>query len=132
MMVPRRLHPTMARIKAELQKGAPLTCQELEAKVHLVRNNVRQYLKILHLDYEIHIVDWIRHHPQGPPLPVYAWGKGRDKERPPCQLAKDTQRKYRSCPEYRLKESERRKSERRMKRIKKSGSMVSLMLGIKC
>lgn len=78
-MNPRHEQPTVTLILRDLQDG-PSTVPELEDYLGIHRKNIRPYMKILHMNGWVHIDGWEQR--TGPALPVYAYGPGKDKQRP--------------------------------------------------
>lgn len=81
-MRPREEQPVLELILRDLEDG-PATLPELEESVRVHRRNLRHYLKLLHLFKKVHICGWEQR--TGPALPVWSYGPGPDKMRPPTK-----------------------------------------------
>ena len=79
-MRPREEQPVIELILRDIEDG-PATAKDLEESMGVNRRNIRPYIKILHQFKKIHIGGWEQR--TGPALPVWFYGPGRDKPRPP-------------------------------------------------
>jgi predicted ArsR family transcriptional regulator len=70
-MLPRSMHPTMARLRALFDEGLLLSQHDVSARLYVDPRNAREYLKILHGDEVIRIGEWRRDSPHGKPTPVF-------------------------------------------------------------
>lgn len=132
-MLPRSIHPTMTRIKCELQKpGAKLTAYDLELRVFVDVRNIRPYLKILKEQGSIYIYSWRKDAPQGPWIPVYAWNKDgmEDAVKPDRRTVTEQRRKFREKERVKEREAARKRAKRVISKLDLSKSIVSLTLGI--
>lgn len=68
------------RIRA-LLSARPMTVKELAAALPSDPRTVYSYLG--HLRADVHISGWARAMPRNYPIPVYAWGAGKDAKKPP-------------------------------------------------
>lgn len=91
--IPKTNH--MRRLRAAFDAGRELSAHDAEEVAHLHIRRVREYLKYLHKQGEIHIDRWERKHKQGPWHPVYAGGPGTDAARPLGKTNAEMMRNYR-------------------------------------
>lgn len=91
--IPKTSH--MRRLRAAFEAGRELSAHDAEEVAFLHIRRVREYLKYLHKQGEIHVDRWERKHKQGPWHPVYAGGSGVDAPRPLGKTNAEMMRNYR-------------------------------------
>lgn len=122
----------MARIRDELQESpTSLTPYDLELRAFVDVRNIREYLKILYAEGEIHVGGWRREANHGPWIPAYIWGQGEDAQKPHVRTPTESSRRYRTKEGVKEREAARRRARRALKKIPFDQSLVSLTLGIK-
>ena len=104
---------TRQRIAKELQKGAPLSKFDIEARCFISIRNANNYLKLMHEAGEIHIAGYERLSPHGSPTTMWAHGQGVDAKKPKPKSDKQKSREYRARnPEAVIRETMRKRAQR--------------------
>lgn len=125
-MLPRHLHPNMARIRALFAQGLRLSQHDIDARVFIATRNAREYLKLLHQLGEIYVCDYRRDGMTGPATPIYALRtdpEQQDAPRPVPLSKAELQRRRREKTEARAKDA-------RAKRVKRAAEKFSRKGGI--
>ena len=80
-MIRRSLEALRAKVRAQMKRGAEYSWRDVWAKADdASRTWAHDTLRTWHRAGEIHVVRWVRGK-QGPAMPVYRWGAGKDAPR---------------------------------------------------
>lgn len=96
-MRPRAEQPAITLILRMLEESE-LSAYVLAQRLGIDVRNTRQYMALLHQDRKVHIAAWEKAgiHGNGPPVPVWALGKGIDAQRPIAMDRKTQMARFRA------------------------------------
>lgn len=117
MSIRRAIHPTRERIAKELQKGAPLSKYDIEARCFVSTRNANNYLKLMHEAGEIHISAYHQISGHGTPTRYWSYGFGEDVKKPRRKTQSQKAKAYRARhPEKCIDSALAKRAMRRMKK----------------